>query len=249
MAGKCEGSAKLVWVDGRVYEGDWTDDKFHGTGKYTYVNGDVYEGAFENGKRHGHGKVICADGAEYEGDWANDEKHGPGKYTCGNGDVYEGRWVNGKRHDTFTMKCASGEAFKQQYNHGALVSSKRQGTISLGENPSQRLHVDRDATVAVLHEDHTTCSICLEAFSFDMNSNDVDVKRHLPVLGTCLHYCCHGCVLDQQTYQAGRNNGRVPRTVNCICGCRKRFAFHPAHPKYHTLLIELLERSISGSRG
>ncbi len=47
----------FTWADGRIYDGDWLDNKEHGIGSYTFVNGDVYEGQFKEGKREDFGKV------------------------------------------------------------------------------------------------------------------------------------------------------------------------------------------------
>ncbi len=38
------GEGKRTYADGRVYVGNWKEDKKHGKGKYTFANGDVYEG-------------------------------------------------------------------------------------------------------------------------------------------------------------------------------------------------------------
>ena len=39
-----------MWPDGRVYIGDWVDNKMHGYGKLTCPDGRVYDGEFvDNG--------------------------------------------------------------------------------------------------------------------------------------------------------------------------------------------------------
>ena len=38
------GKGTFKWPDGRVYEGDYYEDKKHGFGKVKWPNGKVYEG-------------------------------------------------------------------------------------------------------------------------------------------------------------------------------------------------------------
>jgi hypothetical protein len=40
-----------TWEDGRVYEGQYMNDKKHGHGKYRWPDGRVFEGEWVNGKR------------------------------------------------------------------------------------------------------------------------------------------------------------------------------------------------------
>ena len=37
---------KLVWKDGKVYEGEFSDNMIHGKGKLTKVDGSSYEGNY-----------------------------------------------------------------------------------------------------------------------------------------------------------------------------------------------------------
>jgi hypothetical protein len=52
-----------------------------GHGRFDYLNGDIYEGEWSENKRHGQGKLIEADGtAIFTGKWDNDLKHGKGSF-------------------------------------------------------------------------------------------------------------------------------------------------------------------------
>jgi len=42
------GKGKMIYNDGRVYEGDFLYDKKNGKGKMTYPNGKVEEGEWNN---------------------------------------------------------------------------------------------------------------------------------------------------------------------------------------------------------
>lgn len=44
-----------IWNDGRVYQGQYKDDKKHGFGIYTWADGRCYEGYWYRGKQHGVG--------------------------------------------------------------------------------------------------------------------------------------------------------------------------------------------------
>ena len=55
--GDCaEGKGTYTFPDGSVYQGAWSDHKFHGSGEMQYANGEVYVGKFKKGKRHGKGR-------------------------------------------------------------------------------------------------------------------------------------------------------------------------------------------------
>ena len=52
--------------------------------------------------------------------------------------------------------------------------------------------------VARLDQDYTHCAVCHEPFATDMEST-VETRQMLPVLGSCGHYFCHGCILRLRT--------------------------------------------------
>lgn len=52
-----DGLGCMIYQSGRVYEGQWEDDKRHGKGYEIYSNGNVYEGLFCKGRAHGKGKL------------------------------------------------------------------------------------------------------------------------------------------------------------------------------------------------
>lgn len=88
----------LKYVNGDVYEGEWTDGAMHGQGTYTYADGDVYTGDWRNDKRHGKGKVsyVANSGIvmeSYDGDWVDNSMSGKGTYQYADGSIYEGMYM------------------------------------------------------------------------------------------------------------------------------------------------------------
>jgi hypothetical protein len=88
------GSFKIVYSDGTIYDGGFENDVQHGTGKLIYPDGTIYDGGFENGVKDGTGKIIYPDGITYEGKFKNDVKDGKGKMIYTNGHTWEGEFVN-----------------------------------------------------------------------------------------------------------------------------------------------------------
>lgn len=74
-----EGVGVMTYESGRLYEGEWKNDRRHGMGYEIYKNGNEYLGEFEFGKANGHGKYIWKKTGEiYEGGWLKGFKHGYG---------------------------------------------------------------------------------------------------------------------------------------------------------------------------
>lgn len=65
-------SAKIIYPDGAIYEGDVTGIK-EGKGKLTYGKSFFYEGSFVNDQKQGFG-VLQKDFCKYEGNWENNMK-------------------------------------------------------------------------------------------------------------------------------------------------------------------------------
>ena len=85
------GSGKLTYNNGSVYDGEWMDDQKHGQGTYTYPDGKTtYEGDFKYDKFSGQGVYKnVTDGYvfEYRGFYENDLRHGEGIITT----IYKGK--------------------------------------------------------------------------------------------------------------------------------------------------------------
>lgn len=62
------GNGKYTWKDGRMYEGEYENDRKHGYGVYTWNDGKQYEGHWKNGKQDGEG-IYRKDGRDRRGFW------------------------------------------------------------------------------------------------------------------------------------------------------------------------------------
>lgn len=57
-----EGRGVLKYQNGKVYKGDFKNDKRHGLGIMSWPDGRIHQGLWENGKKHGHGKFKSKEG-------------------------------------------------------------------------------------------------------------------------------------------------------------------------------------------
>ena len=109
LGGKRNGSGRMVYSSGNIYEGTWKDDQLDGSGTMTYKSGAVYTGSYKAGKRHGKGRYTYANGKVYEGDFFEGTLTGKGVMRKPNGEVYEGHFVDGKfsGHGKYTFADGS----------------------------------------------------------------------------------------------------------------------------------------------
>ena len=108
-AGKPDGNGKMVYADGRTYDGDWTTGDYK-DGTLTYKDNSTYVGLWADNKYNGHGVLTSVgDGSVYDGNWTNGAKDGTGKLTLSTGDYQDGSW----NQNTFvagTVKVTIGNA-------------------------------------------------------------------------------------------------------------------------------------------
>ena len=69
-----------------------------GVGIYTWNDGRVYEGEYKDDKKHGYGIYQWADGRKYKGYWTRGKQNGIGNYIVSSEDKLKfGLWEDGKR--------------------------------------------------------------------------------------------------------------------------------------------------------
>ncbi|KAL9186505.1 hypothetical protein ACHAXT_005743 [Thalassiosira profunda] len=252
--GKPHGKGMCTYRNGR-YEGEFEDGRRTGKGTYKWANGEEYVGEWkvvlnDDEMRHGTGTHKFTNGSDYTGEWRENKRNGTGTHRSTNGDEYTGEWKDGKKHGAGTLKEANGTTHKQEYSKGELLSSKRVASTTDDVPPSQRPQTNETVGVkpwvargvVTLDDNEMGCWNCGEDYSFDMDATeDDDARKRLPVITSCDHTCCHGCILHWQVSRAENNNGRVAKRVPCML-CKKKSAICPSEPKYDRRLIDLLGR-------
>jgi hypothetical protein len=74
----------------------------HGFGIYYWPDGRVYSGEFKNDKKHGFGLYSWKDNRRYEGYWHKNRQHGLGTYLVPkDGKLKFGLWEDGQRTQWF----------------------------------------------------------------------------------------------------------------------------------------------------
>ena len=76
----------------------------HGTGIFKWNDGRMYTGEFANDRKEGHGVLIWKDGRKYDGQWRNGKQDGFGFFTDENGGMKKGKWLEGKVQCWFNEK-------------------------------------------------------------------------------------------------------------------------------------------------
>ena len=64
-----EGKGKKEYRDGRLYEGEWKNNKREGKGIEKYPDGAIYEGEFKTDLKEGKGIFKYPDGSYHKGQW------------------------------------------------------------------------------------------------------------------------------------------------------------------------------------
>ncbi|KAL7449741.1 hypothetical protein ACHAWC_001772 [Mediolabrus comicus] len=246
LADKRHGKGKYTWSDGRVYDGEFQDDLFHGKGKYTGMwKVRRYQGEWINDKINGKGVMsLFGNLIEVKGEW-------------------KGGWLTSivrVRVDTGVLALANRLvhvicSYHYFGFHHVLVlavwtilwefllrdlkgaKSNKEPTDGVGV-----VHVERDGTddtdrlVVGLDRDYSHCGICYEAFTTDMERTDHTSRKLLPVMGSCGHYFCRGCIIASQYMVAPNGAMGCPK-------CNRADRFDPEDLVPNRMLIDLLTRA------
>jgi hypothetical protein len=71
-------------------------DCVNGQGTYTLPDGRIYVGEFKDNKYHGQGILTFPDASKYMGEFKDGKYNGQGTYTLPDGRIYVGEFKNGK---------------------------------------------------------------------------------------------------------------------------------------------------------
>lgn len=114
---------KVVFEDGRTYEGQWKGKLRHGHGKELSRYGDfVYEGMFKNDQYHGDGVMTWSNGAKYIGQFLANEKHGYGEETYSTGESFKGNFRHGRVHGKGQYYFVDDTSLKGDWVDGKLLN-------------------------------------------------------------------------------------------------------------------------------
>ena len=117
LNGNCSGQGTHTFFDGRIYVGQWRDDKRNGQGTLTWPNGDKYVGQFNEGLRNGQGTLTLTDGRQYVGQWKDAKFNGQGTYTWPDGFKYVGQFIDDFRNGQGTLTFPDGRQYTGQYKN------------------------------------------------------------------------------------------------------------------------------------
>lgn len=140
--GLADGYAKMDFLNGEVYEGEFKENKKHGKGVYVWPSGNdrqQYAGEFKNGLYEGEGIMTYYDGTKYEGSFKEDKRTGHGKLTYSDGASYKGYFENGEWEggvDSYDEVNLTEEENAASY--GRYTSTKNFTFYGLYNNDQQR---------------------------------------------------------------------------------------------------------------
>ena len=127
--------ARIVLPEGQ-YDGEIEDNLFNGNGKMVYKDGRVYEGEWVQGNKEGNGSLLWPDGSKYWGEFKNDQINGEGEFLWSNGATYKGTFVNGCFNGTGTLKSQNGSSYTGNFQNGLYHGKGK--FIWIGENKDNK---------------------------------------------------------------------------------------------------------------
>jgi len=114
---------KVIFQDGRTYEGQWKGKLRHGQGKeLSRFNDFVYEGSFKNDQYDGYGTMTWSNGAKYVGQFRANEKHGYGEEIYSTGERFCGYFENGRVHGRGQYFFQDQTTLKGDWEDGRLIN-------------------------------------------------------------------------------------------------------------------------------
>jgi hypothetical protein len=131
----------MTYEDGRRYEGNWINGRYHGKGYTCFASGDFYTGDYKSDHMHGQGTYCWKDGRAYAGEFCEDERQGHGVYSWPAGSSFTGSFVGGQMHGSGIYQSVSGNRYEgefrcgQWHGCGCLVSvdgQRYEGQFRLG---------------------------------------------------------------------------------------------------------------------
>ena len=83
-----------AWKDGRLYEGQWRNNRMNGCGKFLWPDGHFYEGEYIDDIKEGKGKFVWPDRRVFQGTWRRGKRNGIGTMTFADGKQERAEWID-----------------------------------------------------------------------------------------------------------------------------------------------------------
>ena len=152
--------------------------------------------------------------------------------------------------DRETVKQQNARSMKEKNTaiNEFLDNSSKDGDDDQEEELQPALDNNSNKIMLVqLNESETICFLCKNEFSTDTDSEDEEVRDRLPVISaskTCSHFYCLGCVRSLAMADNVANGKPSNQWLECPdCRSKMAFRYEEKAPKYHCLLISLIERA------
>ena len=109
----------LKMADGKVYEGEFENDRFHGQGKLVMADSDqTYRGEFRQGSISGRGTICWLKKglSTYDGEVVDGVRNGFGVFKDPNNNTFVGYWKDDKKHGEGYFITELGAKYKMVFN-------------------------------------------------------------------------------------------------------------------------------------
>jgi hypothetical protein len=99
----------------------------HGKGTYKWLDGRLYYGDYVNDKKHGFGVYVWADGRAYVGEWIDGKQADDRVYILPNGTVRKGHWEGGIRQDWVNLNEDESADYRRHLDEAMNYSTSVEG--------------------------------------------------------------------------------------------------------------------------
>ena len=172
------GSGKMVFADGGVYEGNIINNMRFGRGKFTINNGLTYEGDWVRNKCNGYGKLTYGE-FWYEGSFVDNAFSGKGCKRSFNGDFYSGEWSENVQHGVGTV----------YFSNGYRLEALFEGTVVAKNSKLIRKSFVEERILAYLNSSRRFKLISKFGIVFENNAHDIE--------GLAPMFNCCGLITDE----------------------------------------------------
>ena len=114
--GAKNGPAKLIGINGDIFEFNYKDNLIDGQSMYRWPNGQYEEAVYVNGVKHGEGVEVSENGDKETRTWVSGVLEGGAVVRGQNGDTLEFSYVGGVRQGAAKYTFADGSQEMSTYN-------------------------------------------------------------------------------------------------------------------------------------